>query len=502
MHRRGHRARDDSTVESILDRALNTQLMFASAERAPLMAKDGADVETAQSATDDTYATASERSGDEDDGRGAKGWSRSRRVAACVSLTAAAAFGVVTTGVSGSGESNLGRGLPLWRREWAAGNIPEGRQFSESIPPKTCDARQSRGVEEDIEKYFIYQALQAEATATLGLSRKARQVAAKRARGPEAHYITGMANNDTEAPYLLPKDGYAKKIRQRGNTAMLYNFVHVPKAGGTYFNEVLASVQRQIDNKYGKALNPREVYNGGWMTAPLVDATANNIYATTRALHAKEKSFSTATLAKAYDKGQRLMSKGSYNMGLCSATEAPCMYLMVLRDPFDRFMSHYKYSCLEGAEGRAMWAPQWKAAGECPLNPLQWFYFTQGDDWTQLISPGTYPRDTQCHVDGCINNLKSGCVRYLLTENLADGLRKMKDTLPDFAGLDLQRASHMFTNGSSGRLNKALKERLATYMADKAMLNKIKEGLAHQQKIYQFAVDNYEESWASELKTC
>jgi len=476
--------------------------MFASAERAPLMAKDGADVETARSATDDTYATASERGGDEDDGRGAKGRSRWRRAAACVSLAAsAAAFGVVTTGVSESGDANLG--LPMWRQEWAAGNIPEGRQFSETIPPKTCDARQSRGVEEDIEKYFIYQALQAEATATLGLSGKAaRHFAATHGRGAEATYITGMANNDTEAPYLLPKDGYTKKIRQRGNTAMLYNFVHVPKAGGTYFNEVLASVQHQINNKYGKALNPREVYNGGWLTAPLVDATANNIYATTRALHAKEKSFSTATLADGYDKGQRLMSKGSYNMGLCSATEAPCMYLMVLRDPFDRFMSHYKYSCLEGAEGRAMWAPQWKAAGECPLNPLQWFYFTQGDDWTQLISPGTFPRDTQCHIDGCINNLKSGCVRYLLTENLMDGLRKMKKTLPDFAGLDLQRATHMFTNGSSGRLSKALKERLATYMADEAMLNKIKEGLAHQQKIYQFAVDNYEESWASELKTC
>ena len=39
---------------------------------------------------------------------------------------------------------------------------------------------------------------------------------------------------------------------------MLYNFVHVPKAGGTYFNEVLASVQRTIDSKYGKAFRPRE----------------------------------------------------------------------------------------------------------------------------------------------------------------------------------------------------------------------------------------------------
>ena len=479
---------------------------LARAERAPLLTEDVADVENARIATDDTRATASGRGGDGDgegEGRRAEGWSASRRALACVALASAAALCVVTTGVPGSSGSNaLGRALPDWRRAWAAGRIPEGREFRDSIPAKTCDSRESRGAEEDIEKYFIYQAMQAEATATLGLSEKGKHAMSKQRRGPESHFITGMANNDTEAPYLLPKDGYAKKIRQRGNTAMLYNFVHVPKAGGTYFNEVLASVQRTIDSKYGKAFRPREVYNSGWLTAPLVDATANNIYATTRALHAKENAFSTATLAEAYDKGQRLMSKGSYNMGLCSATEAPCMYLMVLRDPFERFMSHYKYSCLEGAEGRAMWVPQWKAAGECPLNPLQWFYFTQGDDWTQLISPGTYPRDSQCHVDGCIHNLKSGCVRYLLTEKLTDGLRKMKHTLPDFAHLDLQRASHMFTNGSNGRLSKRLKERLETYMADTEMMKKIKKGLAHQQKVYDFAVENYEKSWTSDLKTC
>ena len=34
------------------------------------------------------------------------------------------------------------------------------------------------------------------------------------------------------------------------------------------------------------------------------------------------------------------------------------------------------------------------------------------------------------------------------------------------------------------------------------MMKKIKKGLAHQQKVYDFAVENYEKSWTSDLKTC
>ena len=52
---------------------------------------------------------------------------------------------------------------------------------------------------EDIEKYFIYQAMRSEAAAMLGLSEKGKHAMSKLHRGPESHFITGMANNDTEA---------------------------------------------------------------------------------------------------------------------------------------------------------------------------------------------------------------------------------------------------------------------------------------------------------------
>ena len=69
---------------------------LASAERAPLLTEDVADVENARSAADDARATASGRGGDGDgEGRRAEGWSSSRRALACVALSSAAARGVL-----------------------------------------------------------------------------------------------------------------------------------------------------------------------------------------------------------------------------------------------------------------------------------------------------------------------------------------------------------------------------------------------------------------------
>jgi hypothetical protein len=39
---------------------------------------------------------------------------------------------------------------------------------------------------------------------------------------------------------------------------------------------------------------------------------------------------------------------GALSTGSCDAVDAPCAYLTVLRDPVERFISHYSYLCLEG----------------------------------------------------------------------------------------------------------------------------------------------------------
>jgi len=57
--------------------------------------------------------------------------------------------------------------------------------------------------------------------------------------------------------------------------------------------------------------------------------------------------------------GRRAWIKGQFAMGTCDLVDAPCAYITVLRDPVDRLLSHYKYICLGGEEGREGWTPQW-----------------------------------------------------------------------------------------------------------------------------------------------
>ena len=93
-------------------------------------------------------------------------------------------------------------------------------------------------------------------------------------------------------------------------------------------------------------------------------------------------------------------------------------------------------------------------------------------------------------------------MRYLITENLQDGLAKLKNNLPDFATLDLNAVKSLFKNDSAGRLTPALQARLKQYTEDENMMHEIKRGLWHQTQIYNFAVENYEKSWDRDIQTC
>ena len=473
------------------------------AERAPLVVKT-----TARDAVDVEIADRARHAGGEGEATPtARGkWSIAGRAALAVACATFAAVGVARAStVRRGGEvvtlfPELG-GLSEWRRDFVAGKIALGRKFSDTVPSKTCVRQTSRNRLEDVEKYYIVRAMNHENELHKGDKTIAAMPTYDHIKA-ESMFMTGMVNKNSESPYMLPSSGYEKSIKQSGNSAMMYNFVHIPKAGGTYLCEVLQQVQSHLDARHGSVFGNHNLYRDRWSMKPLLDATSRNVWQTTHLMKSKLKAFTDENLARGYAKGQRMMSKGSYNMGLCSTTEAPCMYLTVLRNPFQRFMSHYKYSCLEGAENRAMWMPAWKKQGSCPLNPLEWFYFTQGDDWTHLIAPGAFPRDSQCHIDAAKNNLMSGCMRYLITENLHDGLAKLKNKLPDFATLDLNAVKSLFKNDSAGRLTPALQARLKRYEEDKNMMHQIKQGLWHQTKIYNFAVENYEKSWDRDIQTC
>ena len=380
---------------------------------------------------------------------------------------------------------------------------------------RRCVLRQSASASEDAEKYFVVKGLHSEAG--LGMQKKLSDWTRKRKVSPDVFAVTpstfklvrlfGDAESNVEEPYLLPKNGWKKAIEAKNNTAMLYNFVHVPKAGGTNFQLVMTNLANKLNRQKGdpvrRNLMPPGYFVPGISPAPLLDTTIRGVMVTAHAFLEKDNgAFATDHLKQAYEKGQRMISKGPYSMGICSTTEAPCAYITVIRDPYERFMSHYKYSCLEGSEGQAMWLPEWKQKKECPLTPLEWMAYTLNDDWTQLIAPGVFPHGSKCHQKAFENNIMSGCVRYLLMAKIEDGLKKLKTKLPDFEGLDIAAERNGFKNGSDGKMTPRLKQRLNAYLKDTDMMQKVKDAIAYQTEMYKFAVDNYEKSWDRELQTC
>ena len=190
------------------------------------------------------------------------------------------------------------------------------------------------------------------------------------------------------------------------------------------------------------------------------------------------------------------MSKGSYNMGLCSATKRRA-YLMVLQD------LRPLHEPLQILVPPPKVVPCGCRSGKRPVSArsIHCSGFTSPpsrDDWTQLISPSR-PRDTQCHVDPQTQPQERLRAISPPPRTLTDGLRKMKLTLQvDGSSRFTARQSHVHGSAGAVELSKLLKERLERrYMADTEMMKKIKKGLAHQQKVYDFAVENYEKSWTS-----
>ena len=228
------------------------------------------------------------------------------------------------------------------------------------------------------------------------------------------------------------------------------------------------------------------------------------------------------------------MSKGALSFGSCEHIDAPCAYLTVLRDPMERFVSHYSYLCLEGSEGMTSWDPEWIAEEEkyrdlgCPASPSE--FLGRVGKLTQPFAPGADP-ESACGVEAAKRNLVSPCVRYLLLDKLDDGLARMRARLPDFPEIGAETAvgaaegaraagdaaqadlgarqhpgSRQFAesrhNDSGKRLTPAKKARLERYLADPKEMAKVREALRAEAEIYRFAEAHYEAQWEKDLQTC
>jgi hypothetical protein len=304
------------------------------------------------------------------------------------------------------------------------------------------------------------------------------------------------------ATYTVPPSGKAKAVRAVNGTPMFYNFVHVPKAGGTYFSVFMSHAMEKSGERHGYPYPMNAAPFNSWITLPLVDLSQNNVMKTAEHYRTREPAqyFATETLRTQYAAGKRLFGKGQYGMGMCDDMEVPCVYLTVLRDPVERYLSHYKYSCLNGAEGRAQWLDEWKKQGACPLDPIEFMdHLGPNLDWIVQIAPGT-ATDPAVHVAKAKANLGSACFRYLLMEQYQDGLNKMRSTFSDFEGVHDVTDPHMMN--PSKPMSADTKARYDKYMANATIMETIVARHKHMKEVYDYAVAHYESHWASPIATC
>ena len=380
------------------------------------------------------------------------------------------------------------------------------------------------------------------------------------------------ASPASPAPPLTPKFFRAT----RPGTAYFYHFVHIPKAGGTYFKSLLHASETRRQRRLGGP-DPRwdqDLVNT-WNTKPLVDMTewsfanvawryvegakrgaavaklatnsegrvnatgggfdnadANALANLGRAERDADRvlgassvtpQFTGPGMRASYQQGHRAVSKSSLTMGACDMVDAPCAYLTVLRDPWEKFMSFYRYACLEGSEDMGAWTDEWRRDAQekgydengCPASPTQFYKGVGG--MVEVLAPGATP-DSHCAVEAAKRNLASPCMRFLLLEQLEEGLSFMRDALPDFADIGTERAKSSAgdaaaraqakmvdsrRNGSGAHMNDAKRKRLDAYRADEREMRELRRLMAGELEVYRFAKEErYRAQWEEPLQTC
>lgn len=353
-------------------------------------------------------------------------------------------------------------------------------------------------------------------------------------RWMDAYYscVNGK-RDDQERPYRIPPAGRVKpafdarlKTRadagssnQPGNSAFAYSFIHVPKAAGSYTTEILrAQLWRlQAERTHGVE-DPRHAYYpyaGRWYK-PLMDLTEPQFREVVGHYMSNDLGQQTSPegMADSFAEGHRVIFKGSLAMGFCDVVKAPCAYLTVLRDPVERMLSQYAYLCLEGSENRAGWTEEMKREGACTLNPVEYLEKMGGVQvMVQLLAPRGDP-GSRCALEAAKVNLVHACTRYLLTDRLEEGMKRLGAHLPDFKGfgdvlpgfLNSGTADNTgilkSRNGSKDRLSPEQARRMEAYRNDPQMMARLRQLAAREIELYEFAVANYEAQWENDLGKC
>ena len=315
------------------------------------------------------------------------------------------------------------------------------------------------------------------------------------------------ARHARDGVYKLPQAGKAKAVAMTRNSSYFYNFVHVPKAGGSYFSiTVLMEALERSGEHHGYPYKLTHDPVSHWITLPQVDLTQTNVKETYQ--HFREGTpkdiFGPENTKQMYEEGKRMFGKGQFGMGLCEVVHAPCVYLTVLRDPVERYLSHYKYSCLAGSEGAAQWLPEWKKLDRCPLDPIEFMdYLGPNLDWTIELAPGA--KNAQERTETAKQNLDSNCLRYLILEKYDDGLDKLGATYADFLFLNKEPAKERHNekakNAGHG-MSEGERDRFDIYMKNQTIVDAIAARHAKMKEVYDYAVAKYEANWARAPGSC
>eukprot|EP00515_Schizochytrium_aggregatum_P011549 CAMPEP_0202083344 /NCGR_PEP_ID=MMETSP0964-20121228/23348_1 /ASSEMBLY_ACC=CAM_ASM_000500 /TAXON_ID=4773 /ORGANISM="Schizochytrium aggregatum, Strain ATCC28209" /LENGTH=351 /DNA_ID=CAMNT_0048651045 /DNA_START=24 /DNA_END=1079 /DNA_ORIENTATION=- len=196
---------------------------------------------------------------------------------------------------------------------------------------------------------------------------------------------------------------------------------------------------------------------------------------------------------------------GSMSMGLCDLlAPRPCFYLLNIRDPVQRAISEYNYFCVQGAEGRRKWRPEWRATGRCPLNIVE--YFEAGLAAPSiLVERITRGCDSACGVAAAKSNLDHPCMRFLMLEHLADDAARLSKLLGKGA---LRKAFDNFvrdaTSGTSQhrRNQTPWSRRVRLQVSNVTLMVKLKELMADDILVYEHALSRREAKWGQPLEAC
>lgn len=195
---------------------------------------------------------------------------------------------------------------------------------------------------------------------------------------------------------------------------------------------------------------------------------------------------------------------GNAAFGLCDHFPGrPCVYITILRDPVARAISEYNYFCLDGAEGKKKWIPEWERKGECPIGILQWYHErrTNPEFYIDRFTRGC---DSKCGLEAARMNLFNPCVRYLLTNRFSDGLEKLqskfgkvfKGAIDDYLDAPLT-AKRLNVRGHGKQ-----QSRLKTVSFSNATLDRLREMLHDDLKLYREAESRYDAQWSQPVVSC